>query len=134
MARIATTDRVVHTHRRTDDHAHRGQQRKVAGGIIIAASIAGTFMVGMQAGRTDALEREHDRNVAILEAVDGDGWGRGRLNEYEFDVLLGIYAKSEQGQPCYMVVADLLATRDYEPYMAPCLGEEDSDAVAVILR
>lgn len=110
--------------------------KAVALAVIVA--VGAGFVLGMSVAPADALERvQHQtmRNDAILDALGGDyGPDRTELATHELVALAPVYVMSERyGLDCQAVAADLMATRDYLPRMAPCLGEEDSAAVAVIL-
>ena len=110
-----------------------GRTGSTALALVVALGIG--FIVGMASAPADASDRGHSRSAAILDVVAGDySPGRTELADTEVGALLDVYAVEEStGAPCYSAVAELLATRDYVPAMAPCLGEEDSPAVAVIL-
>lgn len=113
------------------------ERRSITGLVILLGVmlIALGFMVGLSVGSADASERTDQRNMAILDVVAGDyGPYRGELTDYEFGVLVEVYGVAERtGAPCWTITAQLIATRDYVPYMAQCLGDEDSAAVDVIL-
>lgn len=106
--------------------------------LALVVALGAGFALGMVVAPTDALERAQQqtmRNEAIIDALGGDyGLDRTELAEHELFALAPVYLTSEiTGRDCQAVAADLMATRDYVPSMAPCLGEEDSPAVAVIL-
>lgn len=106
--------------------------------LALAMTLAFGFALGAVAAPTDAMERatqSTQRSNAILDALGGDyGQDRTELATHELVALAPVYLTSEvTGRDCQAVAADLMATRNYLPAMASCLGEEDSPAVAVIL-
>jgi hypothetical protein len=105
---------------------------RVKDAIGTALAVGAGLVVGISIGHLDESDRANQRNSDILRVVDGDYMG-GSLTFDEVGSLLPVYAASEQGEPCYMVTAALVASRDYDGYMLSCLGEEDSPAVQTIL-
>lgn len=62
--------------------------------------------------------------TAATDVLTGDQW----------DAMLDVYAASEAGAVgCTDAARTLMIRGDYVPAMAPCLGDEDSRAVDVLL-
>ena len=75
------------------------------------------------------------KHEAVILAIQGDYlWTDGPLTSAEFAALLPVYRSAEAtGLPCADEARTLQRTGDYRPDMRPCLGDEDSPAVDVIL-
>lgn len=110
-----------------------GASSRVKDVIGTALAVGAGLVVGISIGHMDEADRLNQRNSDIMRVVDGTHQS-GALTFDEVGSLLPVRTAREQGEPCYMVTAALVATRDYAGWMARCLGEEDSPAVQVILK
>ena len=74
---------------------------------------------------------------AVVMVVAGDYLypdGAGPITRADFAALQPVYRAAESGLHCVAMVRQLQDTGDFTGAMVPCLGEEDSPAVDVILR
>lgn len=104
--------------------------------LAFVLTLALGFILGMATAPADAAERQQARNAAVLDVVLGDyGSDRTELTPYEVAALLPVYAVDEHtgDNTCWAQTVYLLGTRNYEPAMWGCLGDEDAPAVDVIL-
>lgn len=108
--------------------------------LILIALFVGLFAPSSVAGPDPrpVSDPASDPRVAAILVTTGDYMpapGADVLTSVQWSALVPVYdVYATTGADCASHARTLMITGDYAPTMRPCLGEEDSPAVAVLLE